>query len=133
MSRELAQAAWDAVKDANDPVFVRCVAEHQQNLTARAAGVVRSGLVLDEATAGVYGRFEAKVRELIAPPVEVAPEVAEEAAPEAPAADEAPEVAEEPADLSKLTRAALDELAVAKGLDPKEFATKADVIAALEA
>lgn len=146
-NEEFAAAAWNAVKDEKDPEFVHCVAEHRQNLRTRAEAVVRTGVALDEATAGVFGRFETKVRELAFPPVEVA-EVAPEAAAEPDKIDdypETPEVAADeptteteaaevaPVDFSTLKRAELDELAIAKGLDPSTFATKADVIEALEA
>ena len=60
--------AWDAVKDKDDPTFFNTAASHQQELQARAADVIATGVTINP--------FEAKVKELHKEESESAPQTA---------------------------------------------------------
>jgi hypothetical protein len=60
--------AWDAVKEKDDPTFFNSAPAHQQELKARAADVIATGVTINP--------FEAKVKELHQSDKEDAPQTA---------------------------------------------------------
>jgi hypothetical protein len=118
MSENVASRAWDAVKDKSDPSYDGITnGSFKEELEARVDGVRRTGVTVNP--------FEEEVKKLIDAEKSdsaMGTSVVKGAA-SAPA---------ESSDLSTMKRAELDAEAEKAGLNPDDYATKADVIEAIE-